>query len=50
MTLLLYATVGRRFSVTGSGTIGLGSELMREGDTVMIFAGAPVPYLLWKTE
>ncbi|OAL44918.1 hypothetical protein IQ07DRAFT_226254 [Pyrenochaeta sp. DS3sAY3a] len=37
---------GRRYFSSTDGTPGLGPEHLRIGDTVAIFAGAPVPFIL----
>lgn len=42
--------LGRRFFMTNSGLIGLAPPLAVPGDTIVIFLGAPVPYVLRKTD
>jgi hypothetical protein len=44
--LVRYASFGRKFFVSENGLIGFGPEAARIGDTVAIFPGGKVPYIL----
>ncbi|KAF9694941.1 hypothetical protein EKO04_006813 [Ascochyta lentis] len=40
------ACVDRRFFVTKSGSMGIGSDALKEGDIIVVLSGGKVPYLL----